>query len=139
MNIFSPKATGDRNGILLPMLIFLLTISRSSAGRFVSSGPVFTITLKDPQEQSNESPLKDGDSTEPLQNPWFNIGNLRPNIMWSLQSKGKPLPNWVPNLHFFRSTIGYQYESLKTMPSFIEGDLKFASERTGIDLQLQPA
>jgi len=111
--------------------------SQSSAGRFVSSGPTLTVTLKDPQDQSVSS--LDGGSDEPLQNPWFNIGNLRPNVMWSLQSKGKPLPNWVPNWHSLRTTVGYQYEELKRMPSFVEADLKFSSERAGVDLQIQPS
>jgi len=124
--------------IFLSMLIFLLTTSMSSAGRFVSSGPILTVTLKDPQEQSSGSSLDHTDATELFQNPWFKFGNLRPNFIWSLQSKGKPLPNWVPNWHSFRTTIGYQHESLKRMPSFVEADLKFSSERAGIDLQFQP-
>jgi len=138
MKTFGYTTAKGKACILLPMLIFLLTIARSSAGRFISDGPILTVSLKDPREQSSRPSLDDSDSTELLQNPWFKFGDLRPNIMWSLQSKGKPLPNWVPNWHSFRSTIGYQYESLKRMPSFIETDLKFSSERAGIDLQLQP-
>lgn len=140
MRTLENTAAKGKACILLPLLIFLLTTSSSSAGRFASSGPVVTLTLKDPEEQSYVSPVQeDGDTTESLQNPWFNFGNLRPNIMWSLQSKGKPLPNWVPNWHSLRTTVGYRYESLKRIPSFIEGDLKFSSESTGIDLRLQPA
>lgn len=123
--------------ILLPVVIFLLTAIPSSAGRFVSKGPVLTITLKDPQEQYRSSSPEDDD--EPLQNPWFDFGNLRPHAQWSLQSRGKPLPNWVPNWHSFRTTVGYQYDSLKRMPSYVEADLKFSSERVGVDLQLQPS
>jgi len=124
--------------VILPLLIFLLTVPWSSAVRIVSIGPTLTVTLKDPREQSYGSSLDDSDSSGSLPNPWFNFKNLRPDIRWSLQSKGKPLPNWVPNLHSFRTTIGYQSESLKPMPSFIGADLKFSSEKTGIDLQLQP-
>ena len=112
----------------------------------MSTGPVVTITLKDPKEQQHSSSLLQSDddndqSSTILQKPWFNIGNFRPNIMWSLQSKGKPLPNWAPNWHSLRTTIGYQYNELqrhKHLPTFIEADLKFSSKQTGIDLQVQP-
>lgn len=124
--------------ILLPLLIFLLTASQCSAGRFVSSGPNLVITLKDPSEKYSSGSPNDDNSDGPLQNPWFDLGNLRPNIMWSLQSQGKPLPNWVPGWHSLRTTVGYQYESLKRLPSIIEADLKFSSEKTGFDLQVQP-
>mmetsp|Transcript_19085 Transcript_19085/g.41460 ORF Transcript_19085/g.41460 Transcript_19085/m.41460 type:complete len:321 (+) Transcript_19085:267-1229(+) len=131
-----------RVSIQLSILLFLLMASQASARRFVSSGPNLVITLKDPSEKySSGASLNDddGDSDEPLQNPWFNLGNLRPNIMWSLQSKGKPLPNWVPGWHSLRATVGYQHdEALKCLPSIIEADLKFASESTGVNLQVQP-
>lgn len=133
-------ATDAKTCMLLPLVIFLLTAVQCSAGRFVSVGPVVTVTLKDPQEQHQQaSSPEDGDSDAPLQNPWFDFGNLRPNAQWSLQSRGKPLPNWAPNWHSFRTTLGYQYESMKRMPSFIEADLRFSSERTGIDLQVAPS
>jgi len=138
MKTFRSTAAKGKACIVLPMLIFLLAPSPSSAGRFVSKGPILTITLKDPEDQSLGSSLDNSDSTESLQNPWFNFGNLRPNVLWSVQSQGKPLPNWVPNWHSFRTTVGYQYETLKRMPSFIEADLKFSSERAGVDLHLQP-
>ena len=131
-------AAGGKVCIVLPMLIFLLTTSCSSAGRLVSKGPVLTVTIKDPENQSYAPYADDSDDTEILQNPWFNLGNLSPNIMWSLQTEGKPLPNWVPNWHSFRTTIGYQYELLKRKPTFIEADFRFSSKRTGVDLQLQP-
>lgn len=127
-----------KGSIFLSMLILLLTTSQSSAGRFVSSGPVLTVTLKDPEEQAYGSYKEDGENTDVLQNPWFDFGNLRPNIIWSLQTKGKPLPNWVPSWHAFRTTVGYQYESMKRMPSYVEADLKFSSRQTGVDLLLKP-
>eukprot|EP00536_Pseudo-nitzschia_multiseries_P011489 jgi/Psemu1/297872/fgenesh1_pm.394_\ len=114
--------------------------TQASAGRFVSSGPNLVITLKDPSEKYTSGSTNDGDSgsDEPLQNPWFDLGKLRPNIMWSLQSKGKPLPNWAPGWHSLRTTLGYQYEASKRLPSIIEADLKFSSEKTGINLSVQP-
>lgn len=135
------KITAARANACMPLLlvIFLLSAIPSSAGRFVSNGPVLTVTLKDPQEQYRASPPDNGDSDQTLQNPWYDFGNLRPQAQWSLYSRGKPLPNWVPDWHSLRTTIGYQYESLKRMPSYIEADLKFSSERAGVDLQLQPS
>ena len=133
------SSTKGRACILLPIVVFLLAAFPSSAGRFVSNGPVLTVTLKDPQESRPVAISQDdSDSTEPLEKPLFNLGNLRPIVLWSLQSQGKPLPNWVPNWHSLRTTIGYNYEASKRKPSFIQGDLKFSSKRTGIDLQLQP-
>ena len=134
------------NSVLFTLLLFFARASYSTAGRFVSTGPIVTITLKDPKEQQQSSSLLQSDddndqSSTILQKPWFNIGNFRPNIMWSLQSKGKPLPNWAPNWHSLRTTIGYQYNELqrhKHLPTFIEADLKFSSKQTGIDLQVQP-
>mmetsp|Transcript_17294 Transcript_17294/g.35548 ORF Transcript_17294/g.35548 Transcript_17294/m.35548 type:complete len:325 (-) Transcript_17294:751-1725(-) len=136
-------ARGKASCILLPLLVLLLDVSQSSAGRFVSNGPILTITMKDPQQEEQQSSFPgssqdDGGSDEPLQNPWFDIGNLRPNLVWSLQSRGKPLPNWVPGWHSLRTSIGYQYESLKRTPSFVDADLRFSSERIGVDFQLQP-
>ncbi|VEU41620.1 unnamed protein product [Pseudo-nitzschia multistriata] len=140
--IGATRAITERSAcILLPLLIVFLSVSRSSAGRFVSSGPNLVITLKDPTETYSSGPVNDNnvDSDEPVQkNPWFDLGKLRPTIMWSLQSKGKPLPNWVPSWHSLRTTVGYQYESMKRLPSVVEADLKFSSEKTGIDLQVQP-
>jgi len=128
--------------ILLQLVLFLLAASPSSAGRFVSSGPFLTVTLKDPQEkyQAPPSSEEESDSEEPtLKNPWFDVGNLQPNAVWSIATRGKPLPNWVPSWHSFRTTIGYNYQNLKRMPSSVEADLKFSSEKVGVDLQLQPS
>jgi len=130
-----------KNCFLLTLLLFVVTASYSSAGRFVSVGPIITVTLKDPKEQNQSSSSLSSSDEQELQKPWFNIGNFRPNIIWSLQSKGKPLPNWISNLHSLRTTIGYQYsesQKYKHMPTFIEADLKFSTEQTGIDLQIQP-
>eukprot|EP00531_Pseudo-nitzschia_arenysensis_P002858 CAMPEP_0116128068 /NCGR_PEP_ID=MMETSP0329-20121206/7166_1 /TAXON_ID=697910 /ORGANISM="Pseudo-nitzschia arenysensis, Strain B593" /LENGTH=298 /DNA_ID=CAMNT_0003622189 /DNA_START=127 /DNA_END=1020 /DNA_ORIENTATION=+ len=128
--------------VLFQLAVFLLAASPSSAGRFISSGPFVTVTLKDPQEkyQTPAPPVadEDEDSTEPKKNPWFDFGNLQPNAVWSLQSRGKPLPNWVPSWHSFRTTVAYRYENLKRTPSSVEADLKFSSEKVGVDLQLQP-
>lgn len=120
--------------LLVAMLVLPLP---SSAARFASSGPTVVVTLKDPSDKYRTPPTS-GDASDP-QNPWFDLGSLRPTVMWSVQSKGKPLPNWLPTWHSFRTTIGYQYEALKRKPSFVEADFKFSSEQTGINLQVQPS
>jgi hypothetical protein len=91
------------------------------------NGPVLTITLKDPQGESGENPTK-----------WLNLANLRPNLVWSVQSQTKPLPNWLPSLQSLRATVGYHYEDLKRLPSFVEGDVKFAAPQ-GVNVQVQPS
>lgn len=136
-NVWTAAAEG-KVCIVMLVLIFLVATPCSSAGRIISKGPILTVTLKDPEIPSYSSYADDSDDVEILRNPWFNLGNLSPKVMWSLQTEGKPLPNWFPNWHSFRTTIGYQYEMSKRTPTFIDADFKFSSERAGVDLQLQP-
>jgi len=126
--------------VVLQVMVFMLTSSISSASRFVSNGPFLTITLKDSDPASTNNALvsSPNDGAE-ITKPWFNLENIRPNVLWSVQSQGKPLPNWIPSWHFLRTTVGYQYESMKRLPSFVEADLKFSSESIGIDLEIQPS
>jgi hypothetical protein len=131
---------------LLVLLVLTFTVADVDGARFVSNGPVITVTLKDSQNNDDDddprylipssSSTDDGmDGTK----PWFNLDNLRPNLVWSIQSQGKPLPNWIPNWHYLRTTIGYQYETMKRLPSFVEADLRFSSEQTGVNLQVNPS
>lgn len=137
------KIPSVRTKLFFFTAVLLLVTPHCQARRFVSSGPVLTITLKDSHEQSSGDLVSPSDGTavssSQQQHQWFNLANFRPNLMWSLQSQGKPLPNWLPNWQSLRTTVGYQYESLKRMPSFIEADAKFSSDKLGIDLDVQPS
>ncbi|KAG7344569.1 hypothetical protein IV203_022577 [Nitzschia inconspicua] len=124
-----------------------------AAARFVSNGPILTVTIKDSAEEGSSKTgaitaasflsSSTDDDTSDGNNPWFNLSNFRPNLVWSLKSQGKPLPNWFPNWQSLRTTVGYQYEptasSHQRLPSFVEADLKFSSERLGVELEVQPS
>jgi hypothetical protein len=109
-------------------LVFLLLASswRSCSARgFVVNGPVLTVTLKDPDSDSHA-------------NKWVDLRALRPNAQWAVQSRGPPLPNWLPSLKSIRGHLGYNHADFSAVPSSIEGDLRFAKEGVG-DLEIQPA
>jgi hypothetical protein len=45
-----------------------------------------------------------------------------------VSSDDPPLPNWFPSFKSFRATVGYRYDDIKTAPSFLEGDARFAND-----------
>jgi hypothetical protein len=92
--------------------------------RFAVQGPVLTVTLKDPQLSASDS-------------KWLDLASIRPNAVLSLQSTSKPLPNWLPSLQSLRANVGYHYEELKRLPSYVESDVKFSN--THGDMQIQPS
>jgi hypothetical protein len=92
--------------------------------RFAVQGPVLTVTLKDPQLSASDS-------------KWLDLSSIRPNAVMSLQSTSKPLPNWLPSLQSLRANVGYHYEELKRLPSYVESDVRFSN--THGDLQIQPS
>mmetsp|Transcript_19435 Transcript_19435/g.27472 ORF Transcript_19435/g.27472 Transcript_19435/m.27472 type:complete len:316 (-) Transcript_19435:152-1099(-) len=93
--------------------------------KFSVTGPVLTVTLKDPMGET-ENPGKWG----------IDISSLRPNLLWSAQSTAPPLPNWFPALKTWRATMGYRYDDLRKAPSFLEADLAFSNDLG--ELHLQP-
>jgi hypothetical protein len=86
------------------------------------------VTLKDPVALTP--------STEEERPKWLNLGNLKPNLSWSVNSKSKPLPNWLPSLQSLKVTSTYDYLQRKSMPSMVEGAATF--EVAGVQLQVQP-
>jgi hypothetical protein len=68
---------------------------------------------------------------------WIDVSNLRPHLVWGIQSQQSPLPNWLPALTGLGATVGYQYTDLKTLPSWVEGTVKFS--RPSGELQLEPS
>lgn len=127
--------------LLLAVLVYIWLPRNTRASRLVSNGPVLTITLKDPQPSltfgstmsttltsSDPSTLASPPQQPPPQQQlsWLNWGSLRPSLLWSVQSRGQPLPQWLPGWHSLKTTVGYQYDKLRRMPSFVEADLKFS-------------
>ena len=112
---------------LIPAITLLLlsVLPSQVSSRFIVSGPVLTVTLKDPDA-----------STEPSK--WLDLGSLHPNAYWSVQSKGAPLPAWFPSLKGIRGSLNYRYEDSPMLPSDVSADVRFAKERLG-ELQIQPS
>ena len=106
--------------------VYFLECLRPSSARFSVNGPVVTIPLKDP-DGSSESPKK-----------WADLTALRPNAEWSLQSRGQPLPNWLPSLRSLRASIGYNHADFSALPSTLDADLRFTRDGLG-DLEIQPS
>ena len=98
---------------LIPAITLLLlsVLPSQVSSRFIVSGPVLTVTLKDPDA-----------STEPSK--WLDLGSLHPNAYWSVQSKGAPLPAWFPSLKGIRGSLNYRYEDSPMLPSDVSADVR---------------
>ncbi|CAB9513266.1 expressed unknown protein [Seminavis robusta] len=134
------------SGWPLPSSLWLFVLFSAAAvveaAKFSVNGPVVTLTLKDPQDTTTEASSTDEFSTTTaVKTPstWIDVGSLHPNLYWTLQSNAPPLPNWLPFWKSLRANVGYKYEDLKRLPSFVEADLKFRSERLNAELQVQPS
>jgi len=112
-----------------------MVLPTNAAARFSVLGPVLTVTLKDPEPSSFSSSEGSGGGEK-----WLNLNNLRPNLLWSIESRSKPLPNWLPSLTSLKANLGYQYDArFKNVPSYVEADAKFHEPKTNLDLQIQPS
>jgi hypothetical protein len=125
-------------------LILLSWGAVANAAKFSVSGPVVTITLKDPEASkpaasSVTEAFSELSTSTTKSSKWLDIGSLHPNLYWTLQSSDPPLPNWLPIWKSLRANVGYKYNELKRLPSFVEADLKFGSERLNVELQVQPS
>ena len=129
------------------LLILTVLLKTTEAAKFSVQGPVLTVTLKDPQPSH---PLEfDRDATvaeafaatkqEESGNKWVDLSSLRPTLFWSLQCNSPPLPNWLPSWTSARTNVGYRYDELKRLPTFVEADLQFRSEKLNTELQVQPS
>lgn len=112
----------EKRSLFLALVFSCLS---SSFARFSVIGPVLTITLKDPDAESSL-------------NKWVDLSALRPNAHWSVQSRGPPLPNWLPSLKSVRGNLGYNHADFSALPSSMDADLRFAKEGVG-DLEIQPS
>jgi hypothetical protein len=110
----------------LAIIISLLGCFLGEATKFSVTGPILTVTLREPLERRD--PYES--------NKWLDLGSLSPNLQWSVSSNDPPLPNWLPFFKSCRATVGYRYDDIKTAPSFLEGDACFANDFG--ELQLQP-
>lgn len=152
----------------LQLLMLMLTIQYSAyAARFAVSGPVLTVTLKEPQtttttitSEPDASGSGTSSSTSQTRNVlqrsnWIDLASLRPNLFWSIQSLAKPLPNWLPSLQSIRANVGYRYDEdtawtkkkqqetsaiyQPLLPTFVEGTARFRNERLESEMMIQPS
>jgi hypothetical protein len=132
------------------LFVFLLQVVHGA--KFAVNGPVLTVTLKDSQAQAAPQrlqPNKDTTVAEALSHAndgvlsssskWMNFSGLKPTLFWSIQSVSPPLPNWLPLWTSVRANVGYRYDELKRLPTFVEADFKFRSNRLNVELQVQPS
>ena len=106
--------------------IILVTCANNSLARFSVSGPVVTITLKDPDVEGGSTPTK-----------WADLTAVRPTAQWSVQSRDPPLPHWLPSLKSIRASVGYNHEE-GGLPSTVDAEWRFAKDGYG-DLEIQPS
>lgn len=125
--------------ILYLVSLFLSFPSAVQAGKFAVSGPVLTVTLKESSPKPSPSVTEAFTGSPSSSQRWMDLSSFRPNLYWSLQSTSPPLPNWFPSWTSLKTNVGYRYDELKRLPSFIESDLKFRSERFQTELQVKPS
>lgn len=136
-------------GFSSALILLLLQTNAVEAAKFAVNGPILTVTLKDTGINLNDQ-LQGGEPSprgQPSSNHndmgerWsaVDLTALRPNLFWSIESESPPLPKWLPSWTSMRANIGYRYDELKHLPSFVEADLKFRSERWNAELQVQPS
>lgn len=130
--------------LLLPLLQLLLVLSLlteiAEARKFGVNGPVFTVTLKDPRQETLTATATatraiqfDADPSTTLNHrfaslPWLDLSSLSPTVTWDTESLQTPLPNWLPSLKSVRASASYQYKDLKRLPSWIQCTAKFATQ-----------
>lgn len=70
----------------------------------------------------------------PLQNV-LNLPSLSPTVLWGIRSLN-PLPNYFPLLQSTSLTASYNYHDVKDKPNYIEGDMRFYSDKLKLDMDL---
>merc|ERR1740124_570790 len=131
--------------------------------RFTVTGPILTVTLKDPYAENvppktipKDSKAESDDSTTPStsniftrllskQNPSsyspaniLGLSSLAPTLIWAARSTSPPLPNYLPQLRSTSLTAGYRYDDMKNAPSFFEGSLNLSLGK-GIEMDVTPS
>ncbi|CAJ1961525.1 unnamed protein product [Cylindrotheca closterium] len=75
---------------------------------------------------------------------WFNIYNLKPNLSWTLASKGKPLPYWAPAWEslsvsaMYDHALAQQQQQKIPMPTQLEAMASIQVPSIDTNLQIQP-
>lgn len=115
------------------LLVGSCLLSESSA-RFQMNSPVLTVTLRDPLDEMTYSDPESGPK-------WFNLSNLKPNVSWSITSRGKPLPNWAPAFDSLSVSALYDYAQSKRkvpVPTQLEVMASLTIPSVEANVQIQP-
>mmetsp|Transcript_13673 Transcript_13673/g.25723 ORF Transcript_13673/g.25723 Transcript_13673/m.25723 type:complete len:403 (+) Transcript_13673:82-1290(+) len=70
----------------------------------------------------------------PLQNV-LNLPSLSPTVLWGIRSLN-PLPNYFPLLQSTSLTASYNYHDVRDKPNYIEGDMRFYSDKLKLDMDI---
>ena len=91
---------------------------------FETEGPVLSITLKDPFQSPEASLLSSGRrSSATDEDIWESLAFFNPTLLWSIRSTRPPLRDSMPSVLSFQAAVGYRYDDIRNMPSFLDADV----------------
>jgi hypothetical protein len=145
--------------LLVLRSVLLLSTSWTSKGssasppKFTTSGPVLSVTLRDPRSSTANSGGNNAGTSGTARRASSSsnnksdaslhitsLSNVDPCCTWSIQSNGPPFPRRFPSIQSISAALSYQYSVLKALPSTISGKLNlggFFNDR--LKIQIQPS
>lgn len=119
---------------------------------FKTEGPVLSITLKDPFQSPEASLLSSGRRASAAdEDIWESLAFFNPTLLWTIRSTRPPLRDSMPSILSCQGVIGYRYDDIRNLPSFLDGDVlidtpagilevrpsyEVKSQRTNVSLRL---
>ena len=119
---------------------------------FKTEGPVLSVTLKDPFQSPEASLLSSGRRPSVADEEiWESRAFFNPTLLWTIRSTRPPLRDSIPSILSCQGVIGYRYDDIRNLPSFVDGDvlidtpagilevrprLEVKSQRTNVSLRL---
>ena len=119
---------------------------------FKTDGPVLSVTLKDPFQSPEASLLSSGRRASVAdEDIWESLAFFNPTLLWTIRSTRPPLRDSIPSILSCQGVIGYRYDDIRNMPSFLDGDVlidtpagilevrpsfEVKSQRTNVSLRL---
>ena len=119
---------------------------------FKTEGPVLSVTLKDPFQSPEASLLSSGRRPSVAdEDIWESLAFFNPTLLWTIRSTRPPLRDSIPSILSCQGVIGYRYDDIRNLPSFVDGDvlidtpagilevrprLEVKSQRTNVSLRL---
>lgn len=91
---------------------------------FKTEGPVLSITLKDPFQSPEASLLSSGRRASAAdEDIWESLAFFNPTLLWTIRSTRPPLSDTMPSVLSCQAAIGYRYDDIRNLPSFLDGDV----------------